>query len=126
MSEQVDRELLLKRWAELAPGECTSGLLSDGQVVWGFNGGPLVNSPHFFPAILLAGLIEAIKNRGWLFHLEGDAPMGEDENPAYWYDALVDADGQGFQVTLVAEPCDALLSAYVQAIETIGGEHATI
>lgn len=110
-----NRQRLLARWSELAPGECSY-----------YGGGSCVLLGHFAietteppadstdaahihsaaidRAIVLSALIEAIRARGWHYQIESNNTK---------HIAFVVR-----RTRVVAdEPCDALLSAYVAALE---------
>src|SRR5882672_4229647 len=111
MSEQ--REANLKRWSELAPGECTIrshsievGILSS---TIGTSSGFHMNPELTFcdRAVLLSALIEAIRARGWHYALT-------DEGDEHLAGVIPSPNPLGAGERFAAEPCDALLSAYVQ------------
>jgi hypothetical protein len=126
MSEQTEqRETNLRRWSECEPGECCDF----GELGYSFVhlhitkriGDPLM------PLVLLSALIEAIRARKKHYVLESYV-----SDDGIWAKATMileygnrHARRRGY----AAEPCDALLSAYVQALEslTLGKEvnHAT-
>lgn len=118
------REANLKRWSELAPGECTVrahsvevGILSS---TVGTSSGFHMNPELTFcdRALLTAALIEAIRARGWHYQLESQENLsGRYEQATIYRDPgqYVLADGDDARAL---ESCDALLSAYVQALES--------
>jgi len=121
----MNREELLSEWARRAPGECEIQKRSPGlgkprisfQVKpfegWYLHGHVVAN------AMILSALIEAIRARGWHYVLHS---LAEDaaEGPKQWSVATIltapnwsEAEYEGREV----EPCDALLQAYVTAIQ---------
>lgn len=119
MSEQ--RETLLRRWSELAPGECEINERSPGLgkprisfKVPPFEGwylhGHIVGN-----ALILSALIEAIRARGKHYTIESYV-----SDEGIWAKAtmiLEYGNRHARRHGYAAEPCDALLSAYVQALE---------
>lgn len=114
MPKQVDRQELLRRWSEIAPGECEI----DGDY-WRFKPqhvGSHFDRPFVFPALILAALIEAIRARGWHFTLETGL---ESE---YCADVSLGTGKPGDSTfSHAAEPCDALLQAYCQMLGIVEG-----
>ena len=113
MSEQTDqRKALLQKWFELEPQDVLPKPQRDEVTAWGGN----VSTR----AILLGWVIRAIRERGWHYCLASDETEPENEQPAAWHKAsifpdtsFVMSDHEG----MAEEPCDAMLSAYVQALE---------
>lgn len=114
MSEE--RQKNLERWERLAPQECylqRYGMSSTPY--WVVRGIRLdavnVNSDYY----LLGALIEAITARGWSYAIKGGVYAGTcKQHGTVWRDPdtepkATDARGDS--------PADALLSAYLQAIE---------
>jgi len=122
MSEQ--REELLKRWAELAQGECEVWREAAPYLLPEFRfvalGAVVDMGDYHDRAVLLLALIEAVRARGWHYRLRSDETETENEEPCAWHDARVfyskTYPTQGLDAS-AAEPCDALLSAYVQALK---------
>jgi len=122
MSEQ--REELLKRWAKEAPGECRAETNRYGTQVWVRHGGAFRFQDDPVSALdkatQLSALIEAIRARGWHYNLFSDETEKGNEEPAAWHSASIYGNRENVVPKTTAErsePCDALLSAYVQALE---------
>ena len=111
MDSQNNREQLLARWAELAPQECdiTTRYSEPPISIWRLNRrGHFDESAAVFPALLLSALIEAVRARGWHSVIWND-----DEAFAH----VKRADSELLGKAAGYQPCDALLAAYVRALE---------
>lgn len=104
------REELLKRWSELAPGEdvaFAAFMASDED--------PRGPAPALARAVLFTVLIEAIRARKWWADIEitatGTVRVAVAIKKLGGTQRLYE--GQN------AEPCDAALTAYVQALEAV-------
>jgi hypothetical protein len=125
----MNREELLSKWAELAPGEC-SITTSGNQLVLQFLGTHLGMTPLPISkrneGMVLSALIEAIRARGWHYRLQSDETDPENEQGCAWHRASVYPDTPLYtsrdMTESRAEPCDALLSAYMAALEASKGE----
>ncbi len=114
----MDRSALLDMWSKNAPGECEPG--SPG--IWRIK---LDQTMHFLGgrsasarAVILAALIQNIGGRGWLYTLTNtDSDFG-----AATHQAAVIREDNGLSEARADQPCDALLAAYVRALEQTKGE----
>ena len=113
----MTRDVLLRKWSELAPGECGKAELNGPRrlAIPGPEGKELryIRRAELFGvddrAILLSALIEAVRARGWACTLTA----GYDSASAY----VIYNKGTEYQFCAMPELCDALLAAYTQAIE---------
>ena len=108
------REQLLRRWAEVAPRECrlARGMVSREPRPYAVSYKEQwlrVDLYHSPEALLLVALIEAIRARGWDARMDIDAALCQ----AF---AVPDSPVNE-QFGASKEPCDALLAAYVAALE---------
>lgn len=109
---------LLKRWAELEPGRCSTGALA-AWVTLSRTEHPVALTAATLAserAIILAAVIEATTARGWVCRLESDVPSA-----GKWYATVWT--GSGPRPTRLSydgmanEPTKAYLRAYLAALE---------
>lgn len=117
----TDRMELLARWSEIAPSECDirpDPVSEDVHEVITFAArgrSMYITDSPYFEAVLLSALIEAVRARGWHYTLES-----YQSDDGIWHSALAIwecGNHHARKRAYAAEPCDALLSAYVAALE---------
>jgi hypothetical protein len=112
----VDRTALLSRWSELAPEECATSRSGTNLILSPFQ--TFCLNPELTltdKAVLLLALIEAVEKRGWWLTLES----GYRQEAGYT--VTVGSGHENFLAQEHPEPCDALLQAYVSALEASRG-----
>jgi hypothetical protein len=105
----MDRMELLEAWVKLAPNECE---LDGGYLRYLPKGvGYYTYSPFMFEAFLLNALICAITDRGWEYSLSSV------DNGEHLAGIITIPLGRGTCEKFATVPCEALLSAYVTALQ---------
>lgn len=107
MSEE--RQKNLERWEKLAPRECYLQRYGTSTTpYWVVKGVVLDRVNVNLDYYVLGALIESITARGWDYAIESDIPR---------VTASVFANDPNYAIAHAGQPADALLSAYLQAIE---------